>query len=443
MRMALYALLAGFFLFTGCCSFLFPSCEAPYIEDGFGCCLDADRDSVCDSSNSGYVCPDGTQVQDMADCPKTLCADGVTEVMDESQCPIGIVCTDGSVVYDASQCPGAELSEAGWYDCNDEAYSDRQPCKDFLAAYCDKFTPVDLGVREAASAAISKHPGAYSINQLLDVYDWMRANIFYQNVPVNFTYQPYLPNETLATKSGDCKNQAMLISSMVEAIGGTARVLLIPNCSHAYTEVYLGDKNNTTDLRNAIKAHYELGPDDPVTWYYHTDADNVTTAWLIYDTAGRSYPGWTIDECFNATHVYMVHDCETYGKFNAPKVAGTEFGPKVQVNETNIVRSDGAYYYHYISNSIGGGYFAWCKYNISVESLSKTFYFDWYVTDEAGYQDYIDGRGFSYYHGEAGVMKGDFMLNWDKNDRFYVITGNPNSGSMTVRTTIVSTCYVS
>ena len=59
---------------------------------------------------------------------------------------------------------------------------------------------------------------------------------------------PLSTSQTLYTSSGDCKNQAVLIASMVESIGGTAKVVADPSCDHAYALVYIS--NQSQDMQS-------------------------------------------------------------------------------------------------------------------------------------------------------------------------------------------------
>lgn len=120
----------------------------------------------------------------------------------------------------------------------------------FEQIYCKKIDPYNMDVRMAASEAVRAHPGTYSIDQLLDIYDWVKSNINYLNVPISLPVTPYSPSETLTTKSGDCKNQAVLIASMIESIGGSARVVGQPSCQHAYTIVYF--TNSSSDIQDYV-----------------------------------------------------------------------------------------------------------------------------------------------------------------------------------------------
>jgi len=169
-------------------------------------------------------------------------------------------------------------------------------------AYCDKINPYDLSVREAASEAIRKHPGAYSVHQLFDVYDWVKANIQYQNVA--FAGIPFKPSETLATKSGDCKNQAVLIVSMIRAIGGKAEVLVDPACKHAYAIVYVGpSEEDMVNFSQTVADHYHYNA--PKVNY--VEYDNGT--WVVIDTAGGYYPGNTLENCTGNRTVAIETSC--------------------------------------------------------------------------------------------------------------------------------------
>jgi RNA polymerase subunit RPABC4/transcription elongation factor Spt4 len=178
------------------------------------------------------------------------------------------------------------------------SYENKEP---YYSTFCDRINPYDLSVREAAAEAIRKHPGAYSTNQLFDIYDWVKANIEYQNVPLEGI--PYPASETLATKSGDCKNQAVLIVSMIRAIGGTAKVVADAECKHAYAIVYFG--SSETDLSNFSKAvanHY--GSNAQVNYLTYNNS-----IWVIFDPAGGYYPGNTLKNCTGNRTVNMITSC--------------------------------------------------------------------------------------------------------------------------------------
>jgi hypothetical protein len=329
-----------------------------------------------------------------------------------------------------------QLTKPGWYNCNSNT---NPPCDQFQQHYCDKFNPTDLAVRQAASQAITKHPGAFSLNQLLDIYDWVRANIFYQNVPINI-WSPYSPNETLRTKSGDCKNQAVLIASMVEAIGGSARILYIPDCKHAFAEVYVGNNEDVNALNDAVWSHYQMNDEDyKIHWHTSKNANGETENWFIFDTAGGQIPGQTIEDCFNASQTFELRDC-TQTSLNAPEIQGTEYGPYIIVDDSQVIEPRWGYHYWTDQSKIPNTY-KWCHYKVNVESKSKPT-LNWYVTDENNYYAFDRHESFNYYYGEEQVQKGGYEFDWTTSEKFYVILVNGNDDySMTTKTQITETCY--
>ncbi|MFH0737554.1 MAG: transglutaminase domain-containing protein [Candidatus Micrarchaeota archaeon] len=335
--------------------------------------------------------------------------------------------------------PGEWLAGPGWYNCNENRYS--PPCDYMYDEYCDKIVPEDLDVREASAEAIAEHPGEFSLNQLLDVYDWVHANVFYQSVPIDM-WPPYPPNETLKTESGDCKNQAVLIASMVESIGGSARILYIPDCRHAFSEVYLGTGQDAEYLNNAVWAHYDIVEGTYPQWHTSLNRNNETENWFIFDTAGGYYPGNTIPECMNATTVYYLLDCNRDPELlKSPITRGTEYGPLVRLNETQILRPAYHYYYYIPPWKENVPDFEYCHYDIRIKSLS-TKPLDWYLTDEDGYDDYSHQRTFIRYYGEEQVMETEYGFDWDRSDYIYLIISNTNmKSSVTTHTEVTETCY--
>lgn len=334
----------------------------------------------------------------------------------------------------------AALSEPGWYLCNN---NEAPPCDLVTEYYCDKFTSMDLDVRNAASEAISKHPGKFSINQLLDIYDWVLKNVFYQNVPIEL-WPPYYPKETLKTKSGDCKNQAVLIASMVEAIGGNARILYIPECQHAFAEVYVGNDSERDAMYDAIWTHYKITQEQYQALHTHgsTNDKNERENWFIFDTAGGSIPGDTIKECLASTGIrtFEIRDCNSTGELQAPEVQGTAYGPEERQNETYTIEAGWSRNYSIPPWIQTAPEFKWCHYKVEVESLS-TFPLTWYITDTTGLEKYNNNQSFQYLYGEANVQKGMHEFDWDKADTFVVIIKNDNSSAITTKTHVTETCY--
>lgn len=235
-------------------------------------------------------CSDGTKYETCSYNQPQFCSNG-TLVNDTNLCG----CPDGLVVHGTTCGFPRPVKPAQAY--NFTYYENTDP---YLSAYCDKIDPYDLSVREAAADAIRAHPGTYSIDQLFDIYDWTKQNIIYQNVPLAGI--PYPSYETLITKSGDCKNQAVLIASMVSSVGGNAKIVADPDCVHAYAVVYFGSTDDLDVFTQAVYNHY--GSD--VSINYFTLDDGI---WVIFDPAGGQYPGDTLPECSGDREVYVVTTC--------------------------------------------------------------------------------------------------------------------------------------
>jgi len=217
--------------------------------------------------------------------------------------PNQIMCPDGSVVSDASLCPSSTNppSTPNSNELQNYSFTSYENQELYYGVYCDKINPYDLNVRKAAADAIRNHSGNYNINQLFDIYDWVKENIIYQNVPLAGI--PYQPSDTLTTKSGDCKNQAVLIASMIESIGGTAKFVADPDCEHAYTIVYFGPSGSDVSwFTQEVASHY--GSNAQVR-YFISDSD----IWVIFDPAGGNYPGNTLPECSGNRNVYFITSC--------------------------------------------------------------------------------------------------------------------------------------
>ena len=97
---------------------------------------------------------------------------------------------------------------------------------------------------------------------------------------------------------GDCDDFAILMSALVESIGGTTRIILARNNStggHAYTEVYLGRINNS-DSGGQVEAIIDWLKEklDADKIYTHIDTD-TKDVWLNLDWGpdekGSAHPG--------------------------------------------------------------------------------------------------------------------------------------------------------
>jgi tetratricopeptide (TPR) repeat protein len=166
----------------------------------------------------------------------------------------------------------------------------------------------DPRVHDEALLLVAKFPGDYTIDQICSIYDYLKNGDWpikgwsYARDPRGVNYFNYaneslwIGNKNGCTGAGDCDDFAILISALVESIGGTTRIILAHNNStgvHAYTEVYLGQLNSqdrqVTDIIYWLKQKYNT---DNI--FVHIDT-NTKDVWLNLDWGpddkGNEHPG--------------------------------------------------------------------------------------------------------------------------------------------------------
>lgn len=171
--------------------------------------------------------------------------------------------------------------------------------KNIIEARVEPDSPV---IRNEAVLALSKNSGDLNIAQISEVYDHLMNGWVYRSNPRGNNFYQYA-NETLklgekvgSTGIGDCTDFAIIISSLIESIGGTTRIILAHNNSigeHAYAEVYLGNMaaqgDQIEDALNWLKKKYKV---DKI--YTHIDA-STKDVWMNLDYGesieGKSNPG--------------------------------------------------------------------------------------------------------------------------------------------------------
>ncbi|MEZ5335906.1 MAG: hypothetical protein R2741_12070 [Methanolobus sp.] len=128
-----------------------------------------------------------------------------------------------------------------------------------------------------AAASAKKYPGQYQyLHQICALFDDTKENIQYISDPRGQDVWS-APGETISVGAGDCDDYAILLSSLVEAIGGTSRIYMTD--THAFAAVYIG--NETADIADSINEYYGSVP-----VYYTTDGHG---SWLLLDPTSSLY----------------------------------------------------------------------------------------------------------------------------------------------------------
>ncbi|MDD1742629.1 MAG: hypothetical protein LUQ47_04770, partial [Methanotrichaceae archaeon] len=155
-------------------------------------------------------------------------------------------------------------------------------------------------------ALAAEHSGDHTIDQVCEIYSYLkygnnsRKPWSYVDDPRGLDYFNYASESLSAggasgsAGAGDCDDFAILMSSLVESIGGTTRIILAHNNStgsHAYAEVYLGQLNaQNSQVANIIKWLENKYNTDKIFTHVDTDSKDV---WLNLDWSA-DHPGGPI-----------------------------------------------------------------------------------------------------------------------------------------------------
>jgi hypothetical protein len=186
--------------------------------------------------------------------------------------------------------------------------SEEKNVGDLKKVFNARVEPSNSWVHDEALMLVAKFSGDLTLGQICSIYDYLKngessiKGWSYARDPRGIDYFMYA-NESLSIgeKSncvgvGDCDDFAILMSALVESIGGTTRIILASNNTtggHAYTEVYLGQFGNQNsqveDIISWLKGKFDT---DKIYTHIDTDSKDV---WLNLDwgpdETGNAHPG--------------------------------------------------------------------------------------------------------------------------------------------------------
>ncbi|MCK9564659.1 MAG: hypothetical protein M0Q43_01255 [Methanothrix sp.] len=179
---------------------------------------------------------------------------------------------------------------------------------DLKKALDARVEPDNSRVLDEAVVLALKYPGEKTIEQIASIYNYLKngdgskKGWGYVSDPRGIDYFMFA-NQTLrngdranCVGGGDCDDFAILMSALVESVGGTTRIILARNSSiggHAYTEVYLGNlsgqNNQVGGIIDWLKEKFDT---DKIYTHIDTDTKDV---WLNLDWGadekGNTHPG--------------------------------------------------------------------------------------------------------------------------------------------------------
>ena len=180
-----------------------------------------------------------------------------------------------------------------------ESYRATRDVDDIMGEISTKVNRGNKPVREEGLDLVGNKSGAQTIDQICSIYDHMVSKWTYVSDWKGldeFQYSNYTLEKGIEvgrSGKGDCDDFAILLASLIESIGGTPRVIFAysPHGGHAYTEVYLGKKNDRDVERMLrwLRTAYNVSE-----LYIHEDPGNGDV-WLNMDwwkePDGAEHPG--------------------------------------------------------------------------------------------------------------------------------------------------------
>jgi tetratricopeptide (TPR) repeat protein len=179
-------------------------------------------------------------------------------------------------------------------------------------------------IREDAAIVASKYPGDLRIEQICEVYNYLKygdstkSGWRYLRDPRGVESWNYANDSLMIGDKancvgvGDCDDFAIVMASFVESIGGATRIILANNDSmggHAFTEVYVGQLSDPNCRVEEIFAWLRQEFDTDII-YGHIDTD-TKEAWLNLDWGadekGNAHPGGPLFQG-DEHHVLRIRD---------------------------------------------------------------------------------------------------------------------------------------
>jgi len=155
-----------------------------------------------------------------------------------------------------------------------------------VTGYCDKISPIitkaitpsNRNVRILAVGLAKHSPGEYNIWQVCMIWYGLKNTWSYVNDPRGSEYVASA-SDSAVLMAGDCDDFAVLMTSMIEAIGGSSRIVAAQNeqGGHMYSEVYLssskigaekliGDIAKLDQKRSNVKKGFSYRTDSSGCW---------------------------------------------------------------------------------------------------------------------------------------------------------------------------------
>jgi Transglutaminase-like superfamily len=275
----------------------------------------------------------------------------------------------------------------------------------------DSTNPV---TRDYAVQLAAQYPGDYTIDQVCSIWDTVYSKWRYVSDPAGNDYYASASESITNNLAGDCDDFAIEVASLIEAIGGGARVIGAYNTtssSHAYPEVYIGPKGAslTNEIIQDLANKYSS-----VIWY---EIDSNDKVWLNLDWSAQHLGG-----PFFTAQQYFAFRSSGYWESFTP--SPTSIAPSI-IKHTQVVANG-------IANPAGGGYSDWDFTAVSGSTLTGSFTSAGgsgyevfvYVLDDVSLTNFKALKGTPTLYNSGQVSKGDFQVTFTNAGTYHIVVDN-------------------
>lgn len=191
--------------------------------------------------------------------------------------------------------------------------------------------PMDPVTRNAAVKLAARTEGPFHVEQVAEVWAGVRKEWRYVNDPQGREYFASASESIQNGYIGDCDDFAVTLASMVIAIGGKARVVLMdgPRGGHAYAEACV--EGDPSKVASALLKHYKtkfksylIGSSIPKAISYRASTD--CPIWLNLDWSA-AVPGGPYEKEQWAVAIYESGKTEEIVPASPAEASGATSGP--------------------------------------------------------------------------------------------------------------------
>ncbi|MDR2834624.1 MAG: FHA domain-containing protein [Bacteroidales bacterium] len=169
-----------------------------------------------------------------------------------------------------------------------------------LVAACD-YDNTEL--RGQAVKLAGKSQGEFNLGQICEIFNYCFGGWKYVNDPVSREYFAKASESLKSDLSGDCDDYAILMCSMILAVGGEARINFAygDEGGHAFTEVNIG-YTDEQEVIGYLEARYpKVNYNDKI----HCRTDSKGNRWLNLDWQAK-HPGGNYFKYNNGVTFYII-----------------------------------------------------------------------------------------------------------------------------------------